>query len=187
MQRPGGRSARVRGAVHEAVVELIEKHPWEEISVPLVAERSGVHQATIYRRWGTMSTLLNDVLIERFSTAGALPDTGSLREDLRSYTAMVAESLEGGALPLILRAAVMEIHPGQPRQTSPALQAREQQLQVMLDRAAARGEPVPTVDEVFEVLVAPLYFRALLIEPMPVAEVDRLVDRLLHLMATRSR
>ncbi|WP_344245716.1 TetR family transcriptional regulator, partial [Isoptericola hypogeus] len=55
MQRPGGRTARVRSAVHAAVLELIEKHPWEDLSIPLVAEASGVHQATIYRRWGTMS------------------------------------------------------------------------------------------------------------------------------------
>ncbi|MGH3486568.1 MAG: TetR/AcrR family transcriptional regulator [Actinopolymorphaceae bacterium] len=185
MQRPGGRSARVRSAVHDAVIDLLEEHPWEEMSVPLIAERSGVHQATIYRRWGTMSTLLNDVLVERLTTAGAMPDTGSLREDLLAYTARVAESLEDGAIPLILRATVMEIRPGEPRQTSPAFLEREHQLQVMLDRAAARGEQVPTVQELLELLVAPLYFRALFTRPMPVGEVGRLVDRLLNVLVHR--
>ncbi|MEQ4207423.1 TetR/AcrR family transcriptional regulator [Actinopolymorpha sp. B9G3] len=185
MQRPGGRSARVRSAVHEAVIDLMEEHPWEEMSVPLVAERSGVHQATIYRRWGTMSALLNDVMIERFTTAGGVPDTGSLREDLLRYTAQVAESLEDGAVPLILRATVMEIRPGEVRQTSPAFQAREHQLQVMLDRAADRGEQVPTVEELLELLVAPLYFRALFTQPVPAKHVERLVDRLLDVLAHR--
>jgi AcrR family transcriptional regulator len=182
MQRPGGRSARVRDAVHDAVIELIEKHPWEEVSVPRVAEQSGVHQATIYRRWGTMAALLNDVVIERFATAGALPDTGSLREDLLGYTTQVAESLESGAIPLILRATVMEIRPGERRQTSPAFKAREHQLQAMLDRAADRGEAVPTVEQVLEILAAPLYFRALFTQPMPVGEVEHLVDRLLGIL-----
>jgi AcrR family transcriptional regulator len=185
MRRPGGRSARVRSAVHDAVVDLLEERPWEEMSVPLIAERSGVHQATIYRRWGTMSTLLNDVLVERLTTAGAMPDTGSLREDLLRYTAQVARSLEHGAVPLILRATVMEIRPGKPRQTSPAFLEREHQLQTMLDRAAARGEPAPSVEELLELLVAPLYFRALFTQPMSAKEVDRLVDRLLDVLAHR--
>jgi AcrR family transcriptional regulator len=186
MQRPGGRTARVRSAVHEAVIHLLEEHPWEEMSVSRIAERSGVHQATIYRRWGTMSALLSDVLIERFTTAGALPDTGSLRGDLLGYITEVAKSLEDGGIPLILRASVMEIRPGKPRQTLPAFQAREQQLQVMLDRAAARGEQVPTVEQVFEIAAAPLYFRALFTQPVPADEVDRLVDRLLTVLAAQS-
>jgi AcrR family transcriptional regulator len=183
MQRPGGRTARVRSDVHEAVIALLEEHPWEEMSVPRIAERSGVHQATIYRRWGTMSALLSDVLIERFTTEGALPDTGSLRGDLLGYITEVAKSLEGGGIPLILRASVMEIRPGEPRHTLPAFQAREQQVQVMLDRAAARGERVPTVEQVFEVCAAPLYFRALFTQPMSADEVGRLVDRLLTVLA----
>jgi AcrR family transcriptional regulator len=186
MQRPGGRTARVRSAVHEAVIDLLEKHPWEEMSVPLIAERSGVHQTTIYRRWGTMSALLSDVLIEQFTTAGAMPDTGTLRGDLLGYTTQVAKSLEDGRIPLILRASVMEIRPGEPRHALPAFQAREQQLQVMLDRAAARGELVPTAEQVFEIAAAPLYFRALFTEPMPANEVGRLVDRLLDIVAEES-
>lgn len=185
MQRPGGRSARIRSAVHTAVLELIEERPWEELSVPLVAERSGVHPATIYRRWGTLSALLNEVVVERLSTAGAVPDTGSLRDDLIGYATLVAESLEDGAVPLVLRAAVLEIRPGEPRQTSAAFRERAHQLEVMLARARARGEATPTVDELLELVVAPLYFRALFTEPLPASETPRLVDRLLTQVAAR--
>lgn len=183
MQRPGGRSARVRAAVHAAALELLEKHPWEELSVPLVAEASGVHQATIYRRWGTMSGLLNDVVNEWSATTAALPDTGSLRDDLHAYAAAVATSLKAGNVPLILRAVVMEIRPGERRQASPAFVERERQLQMMLDRAEARGEPVPTLAELLELVVAPLYFYALFTEPMRKKEAAGLVDRLLDLVA----
>lgn len=185
MRRPGGRSARVRSAVHDALIVLLGERPWEDVTVPLVAERSGVHQATIYRRWGTLSALLNDVVIERLATVGAVPDTGSLREDLVRYTAMVAESLEDGAVPLILRAAVLEIRPGEPRQTSPAFLERQRQLQAMLDRASARGERAPTVAELLELVAAPLYFHALFANPLPAKEADRLVDRLLEVVAHR--
>jgi AcrR family transcriptional regulator len=186
MQRPGGRSARVRAAVHAATLELLEKHQWEDLSVPLVAEASGVHQATIYRRWGTMSTLLNDVVNEWSATTAALPDTGSLRDDLYLYAAAVARPLEDQLVPLILRAVVLEIRPGEPRQASAAFVERERQLQAMLDRARERGESVPTLAELLEVVVAPLYFYALFTEPLPAADASHLVDRLLDVVAQRS-
>jgi AcrR family transcriptional regulator len=186
LQRPGGRSARVRSAVHDAVLDLLAERPWEEITVPLVAERSGVHQATLYRRWGTMPALLNDVVVERLATAAPVPDTGSLREDVLRYTAMVAESLAEELVPLILRATVLEIRPGQPRSPSPGFLERERQLQAMLDRAEARGEPVPTLAELLELVVAPLYFYALFTTPVPATEAGRLVDRLLDLVNRRN-
>lgn len=185
LQRPGGRSARVRSAVHTAVLELMATHPWEELGVPLVAETSGVHQATIYRRWGTMSALLHDVVSEWSTTTALLPDAGSLREDLHLHAAAVATSLRDGNVPLILRAVVLEIRPGERRRTSPAFAERERQLQAMLDRAEARGEPVPTLTELLELVVAPLYFYALFTEPVAEAEAARLVDRLLDLVADR--
>lgn len=185
MQRPGGRSARVRSAVHAAALELLETRSWEELSVPLVAEASGVHQATIYRRWGTMSGLLNDVVNQWSATTAALPDTGSLRDDLHLYAVAVATSLRDGKVPLLLRAVVMEIHPGERRQTSPAFAERERQLQTMLDRTQARGEAVPTLAELLELVVAPLYFYALFTEPLAEAEAARLVDRLLDVVAHR--
>ena len=186
MQRPGGRSARVRSAVHHAVLDLLGERPWEEITVPLVAERSGVHQATVYRRWGTMPALLDDVVIERLATAGPVPDTGSLREDLRRYATMVAESLADDLIPLILRATVLEIRPGEPRRSSPAFRERERQLQAMLDRAEARGERAPTLAELLELVVAPLYFYALFTAPLPAREAGRLVDRLLAVADRRT-
>ena len=74
-----------------------------------------MHQATIYRRWGTMTALLHDVVNEWSATTASLPDTGSLRDDLHVYAGAVATSLRDGNVPLILRAVVMEIHPGERR------------------------------------------------------------------------
>ncbi|MEV1246343.1 TetR family transcriptional regulator [Nonomuraea sp. NPDC050022] len=59
VRRPGGRSARVRTAVHEAVLDLLRKEDWDSLSLARVAERSGVHQATLYRRWGTLGALIS--------------------------------------------------------------------------------------------------------------------------------
>lgn len=185
MQRPGGRSARAQDAVQKALFELLNERPWEELSVPLVAERSGVHAATVYRRWGTMSGLLNDLVISRLTDVGKLPDTGSLHDDLYRYAGQVAAHLEEAVVPLVLRAAILEIHPHEPRRPAAAFVEREHQLQAMLDRGAERGETTPTLSELLEMVVAPLYFHAIFTTPLPPSEAGRLVDRLVAVVADR--
>lgn len=185
MQRPGGRSARAQDAVQKALFELLNERPWEELSVPLVAERSGVHAATIYRRWGTMGGLLNDLVISRLTDVGKLPDTGSLHDDLHRYARQVAAHLEEAVVPLVLRAAILEIRPHEPRRPAAAFVEREHQLQAMLDRGAERGETTPTLSELLETVVAPLYFHAIFTTPLPASEAGRLVDRLMAVVAHR--
>lgn len=178
-QRPGGRTARVRAAVHDAVTGLVAERPWGELTVPLVAERSGVHQATIYRRWGTMAGLLDDVVVDQLARVAPIPDTGSLRGDLESYAADAAGHVAGPLGALVVRSAISGLEPGPRVEGDPAVAARRRRLQPMLDRAAARGEDTPTMDELQELLLAPLYFHALFSVPMRPEDTTRLVDRLL--------
>jgi AcrR family transcriptional regulator len=179
MQRPQGRSARIRQQVHWAVIDLLRDRSADELSIPLVADRSGVHQATIYRRWGSIPVLLSDVAAAGPARTSPLPDTGTLRGDLDVYATGVADALAGPLGVLMLRAAVSNIPPDPDRGPSAILAERTQQLQEMLDRAEARGELSPSVDEVLELVVAPLYFHALLSQPASAEHARRLVDRLL--------
>ncbi|SFM90183.1 transcriptional regulator, TetR family [Pseudonocardia ammonioxydans] len=183
MQRPGGRTARVRNAVHEAVIALLAEQSWEELSLPAVAERSGVHQATLYRRWRTVPALLDDVVAEHLTRAAPLPDTGTLRGDLDAYAAGVARGLTGPFRVLILRAAMVDTGGAGTPALSGVLAQRSRQLQEMLDRARDRGEAAPTLDELVELVLAPLYFYALFGRPAGAADPRRLVDRLLELAA----
>jgi AcrR family transcriptional regulator len=186
LQRPGGRSARIRQQVHRAVIDLLQEHGGDELTIAQVAERSGVHQATIYRRWGSVAVLLNDVVAAGPAQTAPLPDTGSLRDDLDRYAAMVAESLAGPVGVLILRAAVSNIRPDPDRVPSAALVERLPQLREMLDRARRRGEAAPTVDELVDLVVAPLYFHALFATPASVEQAHHLVSRLLDLAGRRA-
>ena len=187
MQRPGGRSARIQQQVHRAVVDLLQEHIGDELTIALIAERSGVHQATIYRRWGSVPALLNDVVAAGPAQSAPLPDTGSLRGDLERYAAMVAESLAGPIGVLMLRAAVSNIRPDADRGPSAALAERLPQLREMLDRARRRGEDAPTEDELLELVVAPLYFHALFATPVSAEDSLRLVDRLLRVTSPPAR
>src|SRR5215218_7182335 len=91
--RPGGRSARVRAAVHRAVEELLAQDGTEPLTIPVIAARAGVHPTTLYRRWGSLSELMAAVATSRFSGDIVVPDTGTLRGDLERWVADVAADL----------------------------------------------------------------------------------------------
>ena len=60
-----------------------------------------------------------------------------------------------------------------------ALKPRVAQLETMLDRARVRSEPSPSIEDVVDMLLAPLYTRTLFGMPTDEALADRLVKRLL--------
>jgi AcrR family transcriptional regulator len=182
-RRPGGRSARVRERVHAAVIELLGEQRWDQVSIPLVAETSGVHQATIYRRWGSISALAEDVATAQLTATAPLPDTGTLRGDLELAAVRFAEAIAGPMGRIFLRAAALS----EPTDRTPAaLHTRAEQLQQLLDRAAARGERTPTLIELLEGITAPLYFHVLFFgRPADADHARQLVDRLLTFVAAR--
>lgn len=174
--RPGGRSAQVRARVHAAVVELLADRQLEEVTLPRVAERAGVHQATVYRRWGSVAALVDDVVAERLGEQAPIPDTGTLRGDLELAAVRFAEVIAPLGT-ILIRAAALTA----PDADAPfALHRRASQLQAMLDRAAERGERAPTLTELLEGVTAPLYFHALFFgKPADADHARELVDRLL--------
>lgn len=188
-RRPGGRSARVRAAVHTAVEELLREHPVSELTVTQVAQRSGVHVGTLYRRWGDLDGLLLDVVTEQVTSQSPMPDTGSLGGDLRAYAHQVAADLSGTQGKLFLRTLVAQrlatddLPDGTGESRAPALERRYSDLQDLLDRAAARNENPPTLHDVLETIVAPL-FAALAFGPdFGTPDPDRLADRAIALSA----
>src|SRR4051795_1294965 len=105
-RRPGGRGARVRAAVHQAVTDLISERGYGTFSVGEVAARAGVADSSIYRRWGSLETLLADVALSRLNARSPMPDTGSLAGDLHPYAANVAREITGPDGLALLRLAV---------------------------------------------------------------------------------
>ncbi|MBS1679792.1 MAG: TetR/AcrR family transcriptional regulator [Actinobacteria bacterium] len=175
-KRPGGRSAQVRARVQAAVIELLADHQLEEVTIPRVAERAGVHQATLYRRWGNVAGLVDDIVAERVGELAPIPDTGTLRGDLELAAIRFAEVIAplGG---IMIRAAALATPNAE---STVSFRTRASQLQAMLDRAAARGEKAPTLTELLEGITAPLYFHELFFgRPADAEHAKALVDRLL--------
>ncbi|WP_237711520.1 ElyC/SanA/YdcF family protein [Paracidovorax oryzae] len=94
--RPGGRSARVQAAVHQAVRDLTALHGRDALTIPQIAAQAGVTPSTIYRRWGDLAELLADVSIERMRDEAEPPDTGSFRGDLLAWGEQFLEEMSSG-------------------------------------------------------------------------------------------
>ncbi|WP_329459059.1 TetR/AcrR family transcriptional regulator [Streptomyces sp. NBC_01497] len=162
-RRPGGRSARVRASVHAAVVELLADEGGEPLTIPLVAARAGVHATTLYRRWGSVADLLGDVASSRFSGANGeivVPDTGNLRDDLRQWASDVATDLADPDVLTLMRATIGSGESG----GCVCRGDRMDQLQAILDRERERGGEAPDAEHASDILLAPLYYRALFTE-----------------------
>ncbi|MCF6476349.1 TetR/AcrR family transcriptional regulator [Nonomuraea sp. MG754425] len=181
-RRTGGRSARVRAAVHQAVTELVRERGYGNFTIGDIAARAGVADTSLYRRWGNLQALLSDVLLTRLNARSPMPDTGSLVGDLRTHAANVAREVTGlDGLALVRLALALSGEGQQGRQARDELLAdRRRQLQAMLDRARDRGEDPPDVLEVLDHLLAPIYMRVLFnAGPLTPDYLDGLVDRLL--------
>ncbi|WP_330252393.1 TetR/AcrR family transcriptional regulator [Nocardia sp. NBC_00565] len=181
-RRPGGRSARVRAAVHQAVTELVAERGYGNFTVAEVAARAGVADTSIYRRWGNLEALAMEVTVDRLTTDSAMPDTGTLDGDLRAYATQAARDVNGPNGLALLRSILALIDTGEAgeRTRDQFLADRVEQVQRMLDRAAARGEHAPDVLQVVDIILAPMYTRTLFgTGPLTDDYVDTLVDRLL--------
>ncbi|MGI5324300.1 TetR/AcrR family transcriptional regulator [Actinomadura nitritigenes] len=180
-RRPGGRSARVRAAVHQAVTGLVAERGYGNFTVADVAASAGVADTSVYRRWGTLEALLMDVAITWLTTQSPIPDTGTLDGDLRAYAANVARDLAGPDGPAVLRLviALSSAGPDGVQARDAFLAERSRQLQAMLDRARDRGEHPPEGLDILDHVLAPMYIRVLFGAGPPTPEyADTLVDRL---------
>ncbi|MQY08773.1 TetR/AcrR family transcriptional regulator [Actinomadura macrotermitis] len=182
VRRPGGRSARVRAAVHQAVTELIGERGYGEFTVGDVAARAGVADTSVYRRWGTLEALLTDVALTRLKAQSPMPDTGTLAGDLHTYAAQVAREIAGPDGLAVLRLVVALSNRGERglQARDDFLAERARLIQGMLDRAGDRGEHPPDALGVLDHIMAPMYIRVLFgAGPLTPDYIAGLVDRLL--------
>lgn len=177
-RRPGGRSARVREAVHQAVLDAIVEHGVDRVGIPDISRRAGVRDSSIYRRWGSRENLILDVLLEYSGRVLPVPDTGTFEGDLARFAAELAAYLAtplGGGL---ARALAYVTDTEEMAELRAAFWAgRFRAVRPLFDRAIERGEIAPDTDPAvaLELLIGPLHFRATLIrQPVDVDCTDRL-------------
>jgi AcrR family transcriptional regulator len=162
-QRPGGRSARVRREVLAATLRVLLEEGLDAATIPAIAERSGVHHTSIYRRWKDRGALIREAALSAVDAAAPVPDTGSLRSDLIAGLDEVRNLLSSPLGAVLLDAArSRDDDLDELRRTY--WDARLDHCAVIVDRAVARGELPAGTDHrlVFELLIGPIHARILL-------------------------
>jgi AcrR family transcriptional regulator len=144
--RPRDPEADVR--ILDAAAQLILERGYDSMTVDEVAARAHVGKATVYRRWARKEDLAVAAMSQLYDAEMALPDTGSIRDDLRSaYTNVltfanselghaylrttIAESVRDPRIAALYRAATERV---------------EARAAAVFQRAIARGELRPDVD-----------------------------------------
>ncbi|HEY0580632.1 MAG TPA: TetR/AcrR family transcriptional regulator [Chloroflexota bacterium] len=182
--RPGGRSARARAAVLNAAFAELGEKGYEGFSIEAVAQRSGVHKTTVYRRWPTREALVMDALDSRSDRYSPISPTGALRSDLRVFAEDVFTKLSSSHGKAMLKSLVVAVD------QSPEVSAKVQsfwreRLDVggaLVATAIEKGEldADTNVDLLIEALLAPIYLGVLLPGgPVTRGFLEQLIDVLL--------
>ncbi|MFF3401513.1 TetR/AcrR family transcriptional regulator [Streptomyces sp. NPDC002659] len=174
---------QVRSAVHQAVIDLLSDPEGADLTIPAIAQRAGVNHTSIYRRWGSREALLADVVTTRLERDWPLKDTGTLRGDLIAWAEAGVASIRTPEGRLLVRAAALSMPSSPTAQGERAqhFQPRIQAIERIRERAAARGENPPPLEQILDQLIAPLYLRAIFgIEPPATGYPQLLVNRLLN-------
>ncbi|MFE4369713.1 TetR/AcrR family transcriptional regulator [Streptomyces sp. NPDC056835] len=163
VRRTGGRSARVRHEVLAATQALLLEEGLEATTITAVAERSGVHHTSIYRRWGDRATLVRDALLGAVDSAVPVQDTGSLYDELVQMLDDVLAMYQSALGPVLLD-LIRSNEPSLAELQVGYLDERLKLCAEVIERAKERGELPRTVDHrlVFELLIGPVLGRALL-------------------------
>ncbi|MFF7727164.1 TetR/AcrR family transcriptional regulator [Streptomyces sp. NPDC008001] len=163
-KRPGGRSARVQAAVHQALTDLARERETAQLTIPAVAERAGVNPTTIYRRWGTMQALLAEVAtLQKADTPP--PSSGDLRTDLETYVIRTLADLTRPGGIAFFRAEVSPDIDERRSGLRECLQRATTGLETVLAASRSRGEAPPSLERLLDRIVAPLYFRVVFSMP----------------------
>jgi AcrR family transcriptional regulator len=165
-RRVNGRSARVRRSVMESTLDLLREGGIDQVTVAEVASRAGVHETSIYRRWGSRERLLIDAILELSEVALSVPDSGSLREDL---TILATELCRYMSTPLGLAVAQLLSWPTKDaavtEMQTEVWRGRIASAAKVVEKAVDRGEVARDTDPQFiiELLVAPIHWRVLVL------------------------
>src|SRR5579859_3989703 len=143
------RSAEADRAIMAATLELLAERGLDAMSIEEVAARAGVGKTTIYRRWPSKGLLALDAFVISFRAEQPLPDTGTLRGDLLSALQAWVRAVTQTAMGPMLTGLIAEAQHDQELRGAwrdRVLEPLRAQHRIMLDRAIARGEIVPSVD-----------------------------------------
>jgi AcrR family transcriptional regulator len=157
---------QITDALAQTFFEEWARVGYAALSLDAVARKAGVGKAALYRRWRSKADMAAD-LVKQLSASAILlsdpGDQGSLEADLYAALLAVRRILRH---PLVRR-ILPDLYTAIPREPAlaaamrPGEMAREKKVEVLVDRAIARGELPADVDRrtAADFLIGPLYWR----------------------------
>ncbi|GAB19284.1 putative TetR family transcriptional regulator [Gordonia effusa NBRC 100432] len=155
------------------------------MTIPQVADVAGVNATSIYRRWGSIDALLEEVAVAALTRDEPLPDTGDLAGDLSHWATIIADDISRPHRTSYLRAMVAA-RDGV-IETCPCWTIRTAQASEMIERAHRREESAPQVRQVLDHVIAPLYHHAVFGLPIDADYPKLLVSDVLSMSSSRSQ
>jgi AcrR family transcriptional regulator len=175
---PGRPRSSVDAVVFAATLSTVHELGYTHATVDRIAATAGVAKTTIYRRWPSKGALIIACLLDAF---GPLPLKGASREDvmasaIRFGAAKIGEPGIGAAFAGVFTDAIND-----PALRQLLLTRLQDPYRLALEEAL--GEPENRVLFLIDVVIGTLLHRmGMTGEPMVDADVDALVDMVLHVL-----
>lgn len=171
---------------------MLTETGYEGMTMDAVAAQAKTGKATIYRRWASKAQLVVEAIASTGQagiTTANLPDTGSLRGDLRALAATGSRKENRKKLQLMAGLIAALPHDSDLAATvqDQLVAPRTAQMRGLFERAVARGEIAPgrNLDTLALVAPAMTVYRLMVVnKPLDRAFYAALVDEILLPMAT---
>lgn len=183
----------VTAAIETAFFEELAAVGYGRLSVDAVAKRAGVGKAAIYRRWKSKQDLAVDLVTKVAVAAIDVPDTGTLRGDIRAYLQNGREALTHRLARTIIPDLLAEAARDPDYSATIAGQIREpRRLKAaqLFERARERGEIADDadIDVALDTIGGALYWRQSVMQVDADDDyLDRLTEAILTLVAADPR
>ncbi|MEO3743498.1 TetR/AcrR family transcriptional regulator [Plantactinospora sp. B5E13] len=177
------RNEEARQAILDAALRLLTSANRGPLTVDVIAREAGVGKQTIYRWWPSKGGVLLEALTGWSEALVPVPDTGSLREDLRDFLRSTFRRGREPSTSALLRALATEAarDPSTAGLVREFTEARRGVLRTVLERGRSRGEVAADRDlDLMVDQVYGLFWYRLLLGHAPLTDevADELVETL---------
>jgi AcrR family transcriptional regulator len=168
----------------EAALALLAEVGYAQLRLDALAVRAGVAKTTILRRWPSKAAVAAAAVQRLALQTAVVPESSNLREDLQALLRNAVAAFASGPgrfVPALIRESGHHAEIADLLAT--VIQTRRAAYRRVLNRAIARHELHPDVDEEFiiDLLIGPLWTRLLITrQPVTDALVDEVVDAVLR-------
>ena len=159
------RSEDSHEAILDAVVDLLDREGYGAVTIEGIARQAGVGKQTIYRWWKSKAELVLEAYANHSASKVPTPDKGNVRADLEWFfctafkrlTDISGPTMRGLMADAVYDPEFLEIL------REVLIAKRRNALQLVLQRALARGElkPGADIEVMIDLLFGALWYRLL--------------------------